>query len=213
MGLDYSFFVVTPKDRVNRLLETIATYVAEEYGARLRAALPWTPSIDRVSQWLGEVPARDQRGISNLPRRSYEPGEERCFTFLFPPDEILTDYGRSCPTARRRRDGRVPVGCVWCGISAGDEWAMFHALAASSDMSRLFERSGSVRALWSKIAIEAAASALLFDFEDPDRWELLYPRAEQIPKPDEEPYLFADEQNLNVDAYFTEVLREAGIEP
>ena len=211
MGLDFSFFVVTSRDRVNELLETVAAFVAEEDEARLRAALPWQPSIDRVSPWRGESPARDQRGFLNLQRHSHERGEDRCFTFLFPPDEELAKYRLSCSSTRRGRDGRVPVGCVWCQIRAGDRLAVFHAVAASTDMSRLFQRSSSVRSVWSKISIEAEATALLFDFEDTDRWELLYPHTAHIPKPDEELYLFADDLNSNVDAYFEEVLLEAGI--
>ena len=80
-------------------------------------------------------------------------------------------------------------------------------------MSRLFERSPGGRSLWSKISIEATTTALLFDFEDIDRWELLYPRSEQVPRLDEEYYELEDGYNLNIDAYFGETLRRAGIQP
>ena len=213
MGLDYSFVVVSPTDRVNILLRTISGYVSAEDSSRLQAALPWTPSIDRFSQWRGQAPARDRRGFSNLPRYPHEVGDNRCFTFLFPPDDFLVDYERLCSSMPRTADGRVAVGCVWCCLSAGEALAVFNATAATSDMSRLFERSPGVRSLWSKISIEATTTALLFDFEDIDRWELLYPRSEQVPRLDEEYYELEDGYNLNIDAYFGETLRRAGIQP
>ncbi len=212
MGLDCSFLVVTPVRRVDALLEAIAAHLVPDDQARLRAALPWSPAVDRVSEWLGDPPARDRRGIAKLPREAGERGEDYCFTFLIPRDEVLTAYEQSGSPVSAE-GGLVAVGCVWCDLRAGDEWAVFRATAATSDMSRLFERSPSVRALWSQVASKAQATALLFDTEDLEGWELLHPGSGRVTRPDEEPYELEDRLHLNIDGYFAEALQEAGVQP
>ena len=208
MGLDYSFLVVTPANRVDRLLALLASHLAPGDAARVRAALPWSPTIDQRSAWFGEPPARDRRGFGNMARLPVEHSESRCFSFLFSRDDVLTEYERSS-TLPSADGGRVSVGCVWCSLCAGDVWAVFEATAATSEMSRLFQRSGAVRAFWSSVGAEAGAAAIFFDCEDLERWELLYPTARQVPRPDTELYELEDGDRVHVDAYCSEALRHA----
>jgi len=211
MGLDYSFLVMTPAARVDPLLESIAPHLAQEDQARLRAAFPWSPSIDQHSEWLGEPPARDRRGICKLQRSSEEVGDSYCFTFHFPRDALLTEYERSCLIRPRPSNPWVAVGCVWCSIQAGDAWAVFEGTAATSDMSRLFEGSPSVRATWLRIFKEAGATALFFDSEDLERWTLIHPTLGQVARPDAELYELEDSAHLNTDAYVVDALRLANV--
>jgi hypothetical protein len=78
-------------------------------------------------------------------------------------------------------------------------------------MSRLFEFSTNVRSFWARLCVEAGATALFFDSEDIERWELLHPNFRQVARPDQEPFELEDKLHLNVDAYFAEALRQAGI--
>ena len=68
MGANYSFEVVTPVSRVDRLLSKLAAMVEDQDRERILGALPWNPEIDRDAWDTGGDPARLRCGIRGLAR-------------------------------------------------------------------------------------------------------------------------------------------------
>ena len=138
MGLDYSFELVVEIARLERALVAIAD-----------ALVP--SDRERLLRSIGPDPVRF----------SIESSGDRCFSFLFPPDDDLLVY----PSGQVEPCGRFGVGCVWCDLRIRDGVAVFRATAATTCMSLLFERSESVRAVWASIAEQCGAWFVMFDDE------------------------------------------------
>jgi len=137
-------------------------------------------------------------------------------SFLFPGDEALFDYYdwllRQPPPRGKRK---VAVGCVWTRLEAERELAVLTCTASTTPMSLLFD-SISARALWAELGWACDAAAVFFDTENEEQWELVFPWARTVPRPEVEPYLLEgegleDECYVSVDACYRAALRLAGL--
>jgi hypothetical protein len=79
-------------------------------------------------------------------------------------------------------------------------------------MSLLFARPGSARKVMTSLAAAGQARAAFLDHEDPEQWELLFPRdpasttSARVPRPPDDPQSPSD-----VDAYCELALELAGL--
>lgn len=154
MGLNYAYEIIAPRALASRLFEALAPHLVPEDAARV------LESVRRA-----EAPEQ----LTALARCKDDlPGEEICLCFLFPEEPGMAKCGvdaHSDPVT-----GRVAIGCVWTSLQCGERFVLLRGCAATSDMSRLFESSASIRAVFSQIGSEAGALAVTFDEED---WEVI----------------------------------------
>lgn len=209
MGLRYSFELVTRADAIDALLRALAAHLAEPDAARVLAALPWRPAIERELVWGSGRPCRDRQGICGLALRDVERTNDWCVGLAFPPDPELERYATAY--GARRRGSDVVVGCVWTSLHVGDEDALLQATAATSDMSRLFASSRSVHETWVAIAREANASLVLLDTEDLYERTCLWPHTRAVPYVGIDGFCSGDLTSVRTDDYCFELLRSARV--
>lgn len=128
---------------------------------------------------------------------------EVCFSFQFPLDEALREYG-----GHRIADGAgqyALVGCIWSSVVYGDRYVLFRGTAATTDMSNLFRNSASVRSTFAGIGATASASVVLFDDEQGLPVEI-WPRAGRVALAATPESYYDDEDGLKVDRYCAAVL-------
>jgi len=199
MGLRYAFEIVTDRTSIESLIRVIAKHLEPKGRTRLLAAAKVS------SERIMEVIQRD-----DLESRLFEKGnEEICLTFLFPSDERLVAHG-SVAQSDDPQTGRLAIGCVWSSIRCGERYGVFRATAATSEMSRLFAHSQSIRETFLGIAKEAGAALLLLDDEQEPRYGI-WPREGRLTStlnPEEFPDPFPDP--LDIDRYCSALLAGAG---
>ena len=210
MGLDYSYTLIAPVFKANKLLQELAKSLRRVDRERLLAALPWTPEIDQRSQWKGSKKVRDRRGVQGLRADDHDSRQSYCLSYLFEPDPLVEAYVESNPSMMEREDGKVPIGCVWTRFDAGDRLVALRGDAATTAMSRLFLDSPNVRACWLDLARTIKAHGLFFDSEE-ENWHLVYPREREVRRPDDEDYSFHDDYHLHIDGYSRRALKLADI--
>jgi hypothetical protein len=154
MGLRYAYEIVTDRTSVESLITAIAKHLESKGRNRLLAAA----TISSVK--IMEVIQRDDLE-SGFAEKGFD---DLCLTFLFPSDERLIAHG-SLADFDDPQTGRLAIGCVWSRIRCGEKYGLFRATAATSEMSRLFDESPSVRDTFIRIAKDAGAALLLLDDE------------------------------------------------
>ena len=186
MGLDYGYEIVIGAERSGELIEALASHLAADDRLRLLAA-------------HREYGADLMRGL-NPDETSFR---EVCFSFQFPLDETLREYGNL-----RIADGAgqyALVGCVWSSVVYGERYVLFRGTAATTEMSILFRDSASVRSTFAGIGATASAFAVLFDDEQELPIEI-WPRAGRVALAATPEAFHDDERELNVDQYCAAVL-------
>jgi hypothetical protein len=211
VGLRYAFNLVTRADAVDELLRELATHLQAEDRERLIAQVPWRAAIERDLVWGSGHPVSNRQGIRDIAADADlgERPNDLCLCFDFPPDSALERYAAGDPI--RRPTTGVLVGCVWTKLHVGECYALLVATAASSDMSVLFERSASVRNVWSQLAERSGAFAVFLDTEQAYEWALLWPEPRSVCQVNADGYWSGDFENLRVDAYCEEMLRAARV--
>jgi len=196
--LRFSFELVTCAASVDLLLLALAEQLDEPDRKRVAQALPYRPALA-----YGAV----REGIGGLALREYERANDVCFTFVFPPDSELVCYASEYeppPTG-----GPIPVGCVYTKLHVGREHSLLTCTAATSSMSRVFERSPSVRDSWRNLAVTARSRALFFDAERDSVWDRLWPDPRTARRPELDAFSSEDFAHLtDVDAYCAAALSE-----
>ncbi len=163
MGLDYSYEVLLKRQGLSGLLQEVSEYMTEDTEARrLRSALPWKPSRTKRVEPGRNGSTHVDVGISGF--QEYEP---TCVSLNFLEDEFLLESlsrGRQ-EVVQSSKGGFVPLGCIYISVCAGTTHALLSACAATTDMSRLFEESPSIRGFWEDRAKRVPNSLLIFDRE------------------------------------------------
>jgi hypothetical protein len=193
MGLAYGFEFIVPRSGADALLRALADRVEDTYARRLRACLPWSPN----------TPQRANAGVRGLPP-AFDITNHYDLVVLVPVDAEVRRYfdGYSEPIVRHMQGGKAGIGLVYMSVYAGQRYLLLSLTAASSGMSRLFAGPGSVRKVMASLAAAAQARAAFLDDEDPEDWELLFPRtpaavtSARVPRPPGDPETPGD-----VDAY------------
>ncbi|MDC0670194.1 hypothetical protein [Nannocystis radixulma] len=203
MGLDYGFEFIAPRSGTDALLTALADRVEDGYARRLRACLPWSPN---TPHWANA-------GVRGLPP-AFDIVNHYDLVVLVPVDAEVRRYfdGYSEPLARHLQNGKAGVGLVYMKLHAGRRYVALTLTAASSGMSLLFAASGSTRKVMTSLAAAGQARAAFLDDEDPEQWELLFPRnpgstsSAWVPRPPDDPQSSSD-----VDAYCELALELAGL--
>lgn len=208
MGLNYSYNVVTSEAGVGALVDALAACVASDDAARLRAARPWRPRVERGLVWGGGPAERERVGFGGLAPRAHERGNTVCFGFVFPLDPEVAAY-EGAQRAVRREGDRVIVGCVDTTLRVGEEFALLTATACTSAMSRLFAGSAAVRGVFTALAESAHADAVFLDTEEEHEWERVWPAPARVGRVGIDSFCSGDFESVRVDAYVCEMLRVA----
>jgi len=196
MGLDYAYELIAERHSADRLVRAVCEHLAPDDRTRLLGVLG-----------LGVVDVMEHVQRDDFERQLFERGgKDICLSFLFTADEHLTEYAKQSPVAPA--DGRVQVGCVWTSIECGSRFTRLRATAATSDMSRLFERSTSVRKTFSDAGRSGGALLVMFDDEREDFVSVWPIRGRFVPAG--EPDSFEDDElKLKVDAYCADLVASA----
>jgi hypothetical protein len=194
MGLDYGYEWVGERGSADRLIRAVAEHLAPKDQRRVLAAL-----ASGADGLLRRVEREEfERSLMQ------DAGEELCLSFLFGRDDRLAEYAReiSAPSI----GDRVQVGCVWTSTNCGSRFVLIRARAATSNMSRLFEQSPSIRATF--VGAGRAADALLVMFDDEqEEFLALWPRAGRFAARD---WALVDQvDDLSVDDYCAELIASA----
>lgn len=191
MGLDYSYELIAERHLANCLVRAVSEHLAPDDKARLLGALD-----------LGVDDLMEQIQRSDLERGS----QNICLSFLFAADEHLAEYEKDWPLAPV--DGRVQVGCVWTSIECGSRFVLLRATAATSGMSRLFERSASVQETFSDIGRSGGALLVAFDDERED-FVSVWPLRGRFATSKEPDCYYDEDLNLTVDEYCGDLIASA----
>jgi hypothetical protein len=195
VGLDYSYELIAERGSADRLVRTVCDHLAPEDRARV---------LDALSQGMADVMDHVRR--DEFERQLFERGgNDVCVSFLFAEDEHLAEYAKESPLAPI--DGRVRVGCVWTSIECGSSFVLVRATAATTGMSRLFERSPSVRATFAKAGHSGGALLVLFDDERED-FAAVWPFQGRFARSGGRD-CFDDECKLKVDEYCADLVTSA----
>ncbi|MFD5463731.1 hypothetical protein ACFWIQ_13060 [Kitasatospora sp. NPDC127059] len=160
MGLDYSYEIFVPTRNVARALARVA-----ELAPPNRRTPPLTvtlPGGDRVavpftSNFRSEPVDCSAGGTLDLDT-----------VLLFGADDVVREYfaGR---TVEFDELGRIAVGCIYLTVRFAPTLHPRHAslqfTAATSGMSRMFERSASVRSVFTGLTAAAGGVCCLLDTE------------------------------------------------
>lgn len=175
MGLNYSYLFLCQVERVDSLLSALADVATADEAARLRRALPWAPH-EVLHAWSNPRSANVELKIDI---KGFAPVRDNCLVLLFQPDGIISAFEpgelRWWQFRKRRqalRPDLVRVGCIDLTIRAGTTWAGVWLTAVTSEMSRWFEESPSIRQTLMNVARDARSSCLLLDLEDSYRFIL-----------------------------------------
>jgi hypothetical protein len=198
MGLDYAYEMIVARPAVHPLLRAFAAHLAPADGRRLLAA----------------IDAGECEVMRHIARQDYEQsfadtgrgGGDVCFSFHFLPDAELTEYDKDSRMARV--PARVPVGCVWTSVRCGKRFAVVRATAATTGMSRLFERSQSVRSTFMHIGQVGGALLVLFDDEQGD-FGCVWPHTGRLAFSGDAEDFYDDTFELETDRYCEHLLTSA----
>ena len=207
MGLRYSFEVITSADAVTPLLEALARQLEDRNAARVREQLPWRPAVERQLVWGSGRPERERQGIGGLRLAQHERPNDVCLIFRFAADAELERYARENHALHSGRD--VVVGDVATQLFVGEDFALLTAAAVTSDMSRLFVASTSVREAWARLGRESGALAVFLDAELDEALSCMWPEPGPVPRVSIDGYCSGDFESLRVDPYCFEKLRLA----
>lgn len=150
MGIDYAYEIIADRTAGEKLVRAVAKRCTPERAARLCAAI--ANGAERV---MFEFERDGIEGGNSKPR-------DVCLSFCFPLDAKLIEDGafvvdEPFPHAQ--------VGCIWSEFLFGEKFVYLQAVAATTGMSLLFERSPSIRRTFVEIAEEAGARLAMFDDE------------------------------------------------
>jgi hypothetical protein len=187
MGLDYGFEILAPSASAVQLVEALAAHVVPDDAARLLAAV-----------------REDPRRVMDLARRNGDHDFSLCLSFLFEPDQWLTEFYHATYRSSVPVTSRVAIGCVWSSLHVGDRFLLFEATAATTSMSLMFEHSPTVREVFVGIAREAGALLVAFDDEE-DELLVVWPREGRLGVHISEDYV-DDELQSRADPYCEAVL-------
>jgi hypothetical protein len=191
MGLNYSYDLYLERTQMWDALQSVASLaegtdlidIILPDGARL--TLPFSSSYDadgRFRDWSEK--AQPLFVTEATPSLSFNT------SLFFAPDQALEEYvvgwkeyfqdGTEPP---RDEHGRIAIGYVYLTIDLNPdgqrnhrpELVRFSFSAATSDMSRLFERSGSVREAFVELLRSHGGLCGVFDDEEPTRPKLFWP--------------------------------------
>jgi len=153
---------------------------------------------------MGIKPFDDNRG-HYMSKNAY------CFTLLPEIDESIESYYSN--RTPELENGKLPIGCAWTSLYVGEENVLLEITAATSDMSRLFEKSNSLHKLCSDIAEEVGNTSVFLDKEDDLYWWQIFPEKKKFIKPDKDLFSnYKETSIINVDAYVMEAERLAAHE-
>ena len=196
MGLDYAYELIAERQSADRLVRAVCQHLAPDDRTRLLGVLG-----------LGVVNVMEHVQRNDFERQLFERGgKDICLSFLFAADEPLTEYAEESPLAPV--DGRVQVGCVWTSVECGSRFALIRATAATSEMSRLFERSASVRKTFSEAGRAGGALLVMFDDERED-FVSVWPLPGRFALAGKRDSFEDDELKLKVDAYCSDLVASA----
>ncbi|MFI8293388.1 hypothetical protein ACIGBL_30050 [Streptomyces sp. NPDC085614] len=160
MGLDYSYEIITPARNVAGALVELAKLAPED-----RRVPPLTVTL----------PGGDQVVVPFTSHFESEPvdcssgsGFQLDTSITFSGDDAVRAY---CEDSRTECDefGRVALGYIYLTVTLAPErhpdFASLEFTAATSRMSRLFERSASVRATFTDLTVASGGVACLLDTE------------------------------------------------
>jgi len=170
MGLDYSYEIFLPARNIPRALDELVKLVPP---ARSEPALTLT------------LPGREQLLVPFTSRFKHDPvdcstGEdlELDTVLRFELDEAVREYHLACNVGREQaglgtweldESGRAAIGYIYLTARFSPKlhphWASLQFTAATSDMSRLFERSASARRTFTGLARDSGAVCCLLDTE------------------------------------------------
>ena len=170
MGLNYSYLFLSRVETIDSLLSALASIASPDVSARLNAALPWTPH-KVLNAWSNPRAAQVELKIDV---KGLAPLSDNCLVLLFPPDGVIASFDPEekarwwQPWKRRHvpRPEPVDIGCIDLTLRAGAVWAGVWLTAVTSEMSRCFEDSSSIRRTFVEVAHSAGAACLLLDLED-----------------------------------------------
>lgn len=196
MGIRYSYELIAERRSADRLVRAIGDHVEPDGKA-------WLSEFLRLG--IGQV--KDGVRTDDLERRLFAlGGDDVCLSFLFAEDEELAEYASESQVPPV--DGRFPVGCVWTSIDFGGEYVLVQATAATSGMSRLFERSASVRETFTEAG--QSGGALLVSFDDESGNPVgVWPFRGRFALSAGFDFFEDDEGKLNVDAYCADLVASA----
>ncbi|WP_432753992.1 hypothetical protein ACE1OA_34645 [Streptomyces sp. JL2001] len=160
MGLDYSYEIITPARNVSRALAELAKLA---------------PEGRRVPPLMVTLPGGEQVVVPFTSHFDSEPVDcssgnrlELDTSITFGVDDAVRAY---CEDSRTECDefGRVALGYIYLTVTFAPErhpdFASLVFTAATSRMSRLFERSASVRATFTGLTVASGGVACLLDTE------------------------------------------------
>lgn len=146
MGLDYSYTVIADTEKVEEVIQDLIGAVDPESRAELQAALPF-----RINAILTNSFGTVRYGIDGIELEDYGHQEnDYCFSLAMPvieSDSGASDY----------------IGCVWTSFFIGDYWSMIRLRAATSSISREFEKEGFKKNV---LSLFPNATYILFNNED-----------------------------------------------
>lgn len=183
MGLNYSYWYFMEVGQVSPTLELLLPNLDTHSRQKLRHSLPWHPVNEtKIISRSGKetvfrcgirpkpgFPAEwddDEKEGWDQPRVEFM---WNCFSLLVQKDgdEALSVYATEYPVPLGS-DQTASIGCVWTHVVTGERYAVIQFTAATSDMSRLFERSQNIRAIFVNLAEKSKVLAMQLDTEDLD---------------------------------------------
>lgn len=188
MGLDYSYQVFVPAQNVTRALHELTKLA---------------PPTDRVTPLAVTMPGGDRVVVPFTSHFKSEPVDcstsgslELDTSIMFGVDEAVREFHGS--DAEPDELGRVQIGYIYLTVRFAPErhprFASLDFTAATSGMSRLFERSASVRTVFTDLTAASGGVCCLLDTESdtfPICWLNGQPVQDTVPGP-----RFADHRAL-----------------
>ena len=214
MGLNYSFEFISKTENRLKLLEAFSKRLSKDCRDKFGSFDKYEPEYEDLITDSWEEIYIIKMGIKLFGNKGdYINNNSYCFSILPEIDESVESYFSNSGYTPDRENGRLLIGCAWTSLYVGEENVLLEVTAATSNMSRLFEKSKSIHKLCSDIAEEAENTSVFLDKENQLYWWQIFPESKKFIKPDQN--LFSNYQKtliINVDAYIMEAERLAGNE-
>jgi hypothetical protein len=161
VGLDYSYEIFVPSQNVARALTQLV-----ELAPRGRDTPPLSLVLPGGERLV--VPFTSRFGSDPI-----EVGEDDTLeletVIMFAVDDAIREFGRVREGAKIDEQGRVSVGYIYLTVrfsaSFHPGFASLEFMAATTDMSRMFEQSTSIRTVFTELTAASDGVCCLLDTE------------------------------------------------
>lgn len=205
MGIDYSLCLIAKREDSHSLLDNLCVHLDSRSRDRI-ATKKWFPESENRRTTLIGTHDVDARGIAGMQLADGESSNSYCLSLQvqierdFEP--LLADHRFKC----FERPGSF--GCMWTSIFAGNDYVLLEMTAATSEMSRVLQKSEAIHAIWIELAKNSNALFSYIDIEEQIAIQL-FPTYGDLTLPDFQTLAFDGDYRFSVDRMVTFLLATA----